>query len=179
MRVFAPLAYAYPIDRLVGRTKFGRSMAHGRLLGHLLVAGLGRRAGAALPDSAVLVPIPLHWRRLGQRGFNQAGEIARVVAAATGLGLRPDWLTRTTATPPQSGLSGVARRRNLAGAFQGRPANGATVILVDDVVTTAATALAAAAALLASGAGTVELWAVARTLAPGAAAPQPADAAKL
>jgi predicted amidophosphoribosyltransferase len=168
-RVVAPLVYAWPVDRLVARAKFGRSLADARLLGQLLAAGL-RWTAAPLPPGAVVVPVPLHWRRLARRGFNQATEIARVVAADLGLPLAPARLRRPVATPAQSGLGQRARRRNVAGAFVAAPAAGEPVLLIDDVVTTVATGLAAAAALRTAGAGPVVLCAVARALPPG---PQP------
>lgn len=164
--VVAPLVYAWPVDRLVARAKFGRSLADARLLGQLLAAGL-RWTAAPLPAGAVVVPVPLHWRRLARRGFNQATEIARVVAADRGLPLAPARLRRPVATSAQSGLGQRARRRNVAGAFVAAPAAGEPVLLIDDVVTTVATGLAAAAALRAAGAGPVVLCAVARALPPG------------
>jgi predicted amidophosphoribosyltransferase len=165
-RVVAPLVYAWPVDRLIARAKFGRSLADARLLGVLLATGL-RRVAAPVPAGAIVVPVPLHWRRLARRGFNQALEIARVVASEHGLPLAPARLSRPVATPAQSGIGRRARRRNVAAAFAARRGSGEPVLLIDDVVTTAATALAAAAALRAAGAGPVVLWAVARALPPG------------
>lgn len=173
-RVVAPLVYAWPVDRLIARAKFGRSLADARLLGQLLATGL-RRVAAPVPAGAVVVPVPLHWRRLARRGFNQALEIARVVAADHDLPLAPARLQRPVATPAQSGMGRRARRRNVAAAFVARPFAGEPVLLIDDVVTTAATALAAAAVLRAAGAGPVVLWAVARALPPR---PQASGAAR-
>jgi ComF family protein len=169
----AALVYTYPVDALVTRTKFGKSLPNARLLGELLLAGLAARPR---PDAAVpvLVPIPLHWQRLARRGFNQATEIARVVAAATGWPLRAGWLARVEPTRAQSALPRQHRQRNVAGAFRARLPAAVPVLLIDDVVTTGATALAAAEALRAAGATAVDLWAVARALAPGTPGGPPA-----
>lgn len=174
-RLRAPLAYDFPVDRLVLRAKFGRSLPVCQALGELLVAGLGPPAAAGGPPP-VVVPIPLHWQRQRTRGFNQAGEIARVVARATGWPLRPDVLRRPRPTREQSGLTAQARRRNLRRAFSvAGVVEGRAILLVDDVITTGATVEGAAAALAAAGAGAIEAWAVARTCRRGSAPGHGAD----
>lgn len=163
VRLRAPLAYDYPVDRLVLRAKFGRALPMCQALGELLVAGLAPPAPAPGPPP-LIVPVPLHWQRQRQRGFNQAAEIARVLAAATGWPLRPDLLRRPRPTREQSALDASARRRNLRRAFTVAGAvAGRAVVLVDDVITTGATVEGAATALAAAGAGAIEGWAVART----------------
>jgi ComF family protein len=174
-RLRAPLAYDYPVDRLVLRAKFGRSLPVCQALGELLVRGL-----ASSPDSPVpplVVPVPLHWQRQHQRGFNQAAEIARVLARATGWPLRGDALRRPRPTREQSALGAQARRRNLRRAFRAAGAvEGRAVLLIDDVITTGATVEGAAAALAAAGAASIEAWAVARTCRRIALAGHAADA---
>jgi ComF family protein len=175
LRLRAPLAYDFPVDRLVLRAKFGRALPVCQALGELLVEGLRPQAAAGDPPPLV-VPIPLHWQRQRRRGFNQAAEIARVVARATGWPLRPDLLRRPRPTREQSGLSAQARRRNLRRAFSVAGAvEGRAVLLVDDVITTGATVEGAAAALAAAGAGAIEAWAVARTCRRAPVAGQGAD----
>jgi ComF family protein len=162
-RLRAPLAYDYPVDRLVLRAKFGRALPVCQALGELLVEGLHPQAAAGGPPPLV-VPIPLHWQRQRSRGFNQAAEIARAVARATGWPLRPDVLRRPRPTREQSGLTAPARRRNLRRAFSvAGDVEGCAVLLVDDVITTGVTVEGAAAALAAAGAAAIEAWAVART----------------
>jgi ComF family protein len=164
-RLWAPLAYEYPVDRLVQRAKFGRSLPACHALAELLVAGLQRSPAVGLgPDGPpVVLPVPLHWQRQRQRGFNQAAEIARVIARARGWPLAPRWLRRIRPTREQSGLPAAVRRRNLRDAFAvGGPVAGHNVLLVDDVITTGATATAAAAVLAAAGAASIHVWAVAR-----------------
>jgi ComF family protein len=176
-RLRAPLAYDYPVDRLVQRAKFGRALPVCDALGELLVEGLGPQVPASgLPP--LVVPVPLHWQRQHRRGFNQAAEIARVVARATGWPLRPDALRRPRPTREQSALTAEARRRNLRRAFTAAGAiEGRAVVLVDDVITTGATVEGAAAALAAAGVGAIEAWAVARTCRRWPVAGQVADGA--
>jgi ComF family protein len=118
-----------------------------------------------LAGAAALVPVPLHPRRLAQRGFNQSELLAAAIGRRIGVSLHARALVRRTDTPPQTGLSAVARRRNVAGAFAVRERgriHGRTVVLVDDVFTTGATARACASALRQAGASAVHLLTVAR-----------------
>src|SRR5690606_34256725 len=105
---------------------------------------LARAGEEVLRGADLVLPVPLHRHRLFSRRYNQAAELARHVAALKHLPFAADLLQRTRATRPQVGLSGTARRRNVAGAFAVAAAKankiaGKTVILVDDVVTTGAT----------------------------------------
>jgi ComF family protein len=114
---------------------------------------------------AVLVPVPLHPRRLRERGFNQSELLAHALGRRSGLVVAPDALVRRKETPPQTGLTASARRSNVSGAFAVRRRSqvaGRVVVLVDDVVTTGATARACAAALRAAGTTEVRLVTAAR-----------------
>ena len=151
--------YGFPVDRLLQRFKFSGDLAVGRWL----ALRLADRAGQA-PRPSFVVPMPLSRERLKMRGFNQAGEIARVVARSIGAPLDLGALERTRDTSAQSGLSRRARRANLRGAFRcPRGLAGKDVALVDDVITTGATANEAARALKRAGAASVHVWAIART----------------
>jgi ComF family protein len=165
---FAPFRYGDPLDRLLTRFKFAADLAAGRVLGTLLVEAVA----PALPADALILPMPLHRRRLAERGFNQAWELARLLARETGLRSRADLLLRMRPTDPQTGLDAASRRRNVRGAFVVPPARttwlaGRTVVLVDDVVTTGATSAEASRALCRAGAAEVIVVAVARAAAPG------------
>ena len=161
-RVTACFAYTAPLDRLLPMFKFHQSMAAGRLLSGLMADALSDVAICA--DDAILAPIPLHRRRLRQRGYDQALELARPLARQLGLPLATDLLLRPKLTGAQSRLDKSARQRNLAGAFMvnTRRALPPRVVLIDDVMTTGATLEAAAEALLAAGVRRVEAWVCAR-----------------
>ena len=161
-RTVAPLAYDYPVDRLLLGLKFGNRIHLARALAQE-IAGRVRedleRSLLDMPDA--LVPVPLHPKRLAARGFNQAEEIARFVGREIGVPVLPGICRRVRHTRMQSRLSDEDRSANVAGAFAcvDSPRNPA---IVDDVVTTGATVDAMAAALLAAGAENLHVWAVAR-----------------
>lgn len=108
----------------------------------------------------VIVPVPLHRRRLRERGYNQAAVLAQALGAAVGLPVREDWLVRVRATSPQVELDAAQRKKNVAGAFRcdlPDQVTGCRVLLVDDVCTTGATLESCSLALRRAGAQSV--WA--------------------
>ena len=113
----------------------------------------------------VIVPVPLHPRRLRQRGYNQALLLARALGRKIALPVRPELLLRQRDTRAQVGLNRQERRENVAGAFRCAPggAQGLTILLVDDVLTTGATLEACAEALVQGGAA--QVWALTLTRA--------------
>jgi ComF family protein len=131
------------------------------------MARLMARAVPAADSSLVVVPVPLHPRRLRQRLFNQAVLLARPLARHWRATLLPDALERRRDTPPTRGLSRAARLRNVAGAIAlspraaGRLA-GRDVLLVDDVMTTGATVDACARQLRRAGARNIDVVTFAR-----------------
>jgi len=136
-------------------------------LAPLLARWISRSARELLAEADALVPVPLHRARLFRRRYNQAAEIARPLAALSGLAYLPDALVRRRATESQAGKSGAGRRRNVAAAFAVPPARAAQVagrriVLIDDVMTTGATAEGCARALKAAGAARVDVAVVAR-----------------
>ena len=108
----SPLAYAYPIDKLVQRFKFEGDLPTGRVLGELLADYLA--AGGEKPDC--MVPVPLHPSRLKERGFNQAMELARPISRRLKIKVRLDLCARVRATEVQSKLDAAERRKNLRDA---------------------------------------------------------------
>lgn len=155
----AAFVYAAPLDRLLPRFKFRRDLAAGRLLSQAMAA-----AFAGLPRPDALVPVPLHGARLRSRGYDQALELARLLASPLGLRVRDDLLRRLRDTAPQSTLDARRRHGNLRGAFGVRDGASvpAHVALVDDVMTTGATLHAAADALRRAGVARVDAWVCAR-----------------
>jgi ComF family protein len=150
--------YAPPIDAMIAALKFHARLELGRAFG-LLMAGRGDLG----PHDAVLA-LPLAAPRLRERGYNQAEEIARALAARIGRPLLRDALVRTRHCPSQQGLNLDKRRSNVRGAFAaGTAVSGLRVLLVDDVLTSGSTLDAAATALKAAGARWVTNCVVART----------------
>lgn len=170
-RTRAAFLYRPPLDHLLRGLKFQRHLHVARVLGILMADRLADGLDADhLPD--LLLPVPLHPQRLRERGYNQALELARPLAAALGVALEPTACRRQRATPPQAGLDAAARRRNLRQAFVAeRVVAGRRVAVVDDVMTTGSTAEAVANALRRAGAREVEIWVCARVPEPGALTP--------
>jgi ComF family protein len=132
------------------------------------MAGWMANAGRELlAECAVVMPVPLHWKRLHQRRYNQSAELARPLAQAAKRLYLPLALVRHRATDSQIGLSALARSRNVQGAFRVphtlRPQiEGRRILLVDDVYTTGATVKACSRALLRAGAAAVDVLTFAR-----------------
>lgn len=157
--------YEGPLRIAIHELKYrGRRRVAGRLAKTLLESGPAR---SLVEGSDVLVPVPLHPRRLRERGFNQAALLARELGKEADRRCDERALVRRKDTSPQTGLSSAARRRNVEGAFVVRrrgPVAGKVVTLVDDVFTTGATAYECARALAEAGAREVRLLSVARVL---------------
>lgn len=152
-------AYEGTLRELIHLFKYSGMKPLGRTLaGHLMLA---------LPRDQqfdVAVPMPLHWRRQWQRGFNQSELLARAIARRWSIPMK-NAVRRTRATAAQAGLSNARRRENVAGAFRVKKTGqveGRRVLLIDDVMTTGATASACALALKRAGAKSVTLLALAR-----------------
>ena len=146
-------------DRVESAATFGRWLA---------AAGVAFKG-----DDAVIAPVPLHWRRLLERRYNQAAILAEALHRAWGIGrLQPDLLRRRSWRASQGSLTAAQRRRNVRDAFavpiRRRPVlEGRRVVLVDDVMASGATANAAARALKKAGAGAVDVLVLARVLKAG------------
>lgn len=159
----AALTYEYPVDHLVRKFKFQRRRDCGQVLAEQLAQAV---LASANPVPDLLIPVPLHYRRLFSRGFNQAEFIARHVGRRLGCRVHPSLLQRIRPTAAQSGLPGRQRRSNVRGAFRCKPLDGLHVALVDDVLTTGTTAGECAATIKAAGAAMVSVWVTARVPAP-------------
>ena len=158
--------YAFPWNDLIGDFKFRCDVGLATLLADRLAAALRQTPRGTEVD--LLLPVPLSTPRLQHRGFNQAWELARRLGDLLRIPAEPHVLQRPVDTHHQAELSLQERSLNLKGAFmvnpQARPAvAGRRVALVDDVMTTGSTFREATRALLLAGAGSVDVWAVART----------------
>jgi ComF family protein len=158
-RARAVAFYDGRVLQAIHRLKYHRQLIYARFLGQLLNAPSAKELAAG---ADLLVPVPLHPRRLRWRGFNQALLLARAFPA---IPLGRNVLVRRRPTLPQVKLSPEERQTNVKGAFLvPKPAAvaGKTVLLVDDVYTTGATAKECARALNRAGVGKVEVLTVAR-----------------
>ncbi len=158
--------YQQPIDSLITRFKYQRRMAAGKVLAQLLVRRLRQHyQHDDWPEA--LIPVPLHWRRQWQRGFNQAHYLAAVLSTELDIPLQASCLVRSKATPSQQGMDRRQRRQNLRHAFDViEPPAHSHIALIDDVVTTGTTANLLCEQLLKQGATRVDVWCLARTPAP-------------
>lgn len=139
-----------------------------------LAPTIGRWTASAgrelLAEADALVPVPLHWRRLWARRFNQSASLAEAISAVSGIPVAHSALKRVKPTAHQVGLSKSERAVNVQGAFR-VPDNGKTdvtgrrLVLIDDVLTSGATADACARALLRAGAANVDVLVFARVVA--------------
>lgn len=144
-------------DRLDLAPMMGRWISHA---GRELLAG-----------ADALVPVPLHWRRLWARRFNQSAMLAAAISAESGVPVTAGALKRVKPTAQQVGLSRTARAANVQGAFGVPPeakgsVHGRRLVLVDDVLTSGATVDGCARALLRAGAANVDVLIFARVADP-------------
>jgi ComF family protein len=156
-----------PYDGVLRDVILRMKHARGEGLADLVAAAWAQKATETLQGLGAdcVVPVPLHWWRRWQRGYNQSEAVARVLARALHLPLFVRGLRRVRATAKQVDLSLTARRDNVRNAFQARPSMpfaGRTVLLVDDVMTTGSTVHEAARALRQGGAARVVVAVLAR-----------------
>jgi len=168
-RARAALVYDGLARRLVHQLKYSDRMDLVPLLARWMVL-----AGKELvSDADLLIPVPLHQRRLLWRRFNQASALTHAVSGMTGVPVAPMILERGRPTRSQVGLSRSGRRRNVRGAFRiaEREAkrgtlSGKHVVLIDDVFTSGATVEACAAVLRRAGARQIDVLTLARVVVP-------------
>ncbi len=150
------------VQHLLHQLKYQGQQEVGRALGRLDGAEL---AAAELgPEFDLIVPVPLHRRKLARRGYNQADAFAEGLAAALPCPWSATALQRTEHTASQTQKNRTERWQNVATVFevaQSAEVVGRRILLVDDVLTTGATLEACGAVLLAAGAKTVSIATIA------------------
>jgi len=156
--------YEGALRALILSYKFSGALGQGRMLRRLLREAY-LRGDLGNGEEKLVVPVPLHPKRLRFRGYNQSLELGRALAGLPGLALCPTGLRRTRNTTPQAGLKQKERLTNLKDAFEADPqlVAGKKIVLVDDVMTTGSTLEWAAKALKRAGASQVECLVLARS----------------
>ncbi|NND64963.1 MAG: ComF family protein [Gammaproteobacteria bacterium] len=167
LRAYSIFEYHFPIDRMLLALKFQKQLGVARVLGLACAWYLEKKLALRTePRPDLIVPVPLHRRRLAERGFNQAHELGRWIANSLRLPFSSTLCRRTRATLAQSHLTASQRRQNLKRAFtvhRSAHTNMPThIAIVDDVMTTMTTATELADTLKDAGTRTVEIWACAR-----------------
>lgn len=137
-------------------------------LAHPLADWLARIAPDFLDKADIVAPVPLHWKRLFKRRYNQSAEISRHLARHADLASVPDLLLRTRKTIPQEGMTRDERFENQSGAFAmgAHDVRGKNILLIDDVMTSGATLSGCAETLRAAGADQINVLVLARVARP-------------
>jgi ComF family protein len=151
------------LPALIRRHKYGLDQSVGRAL----IEYLGDELPVSAADYDVVIPVPLHWRRLWWRGFNQAALLAAEVARRLDLPLDTTAMSRDRFTPPQTAQHHDERIRNVRRAFtvtSPERVRNRRILIVDDVMTTGATVDECARVLIAAGAASVDVFTLARVL---------------
>ena len=169
-RARAAVRYDEIARALVLAFKYGDRLDLAPMMGRWMA----RAGGALLPNADALIPVPLHWRRLWARRFNQSAALARAISEISGVPVVDGALRRVRATPQQVGLSKPERADNVQGAFRvprdrKSEISSRRLILIDDVLTSGATVDTCARALLRAGAAHVDVLVFARVVAPARA----------
>ena len=163
----AVFLYAYPVDAMMLRYKYGNMLNLGDTFGEFLAEKIVLENHFKNID--LIIPMPMHPQRLKERGFNQALEIAKVLTKNCKQKLDYSRVEKQTLTPPQASLPLKERVKNIKGAFKvnddlAGELKGKRIAIVDDVITTGASLNELAKTLKKAGASHVECWVVARTL---------------
>jgi len=158
--LLSPFEYHFPIDKFITELKFRHKLYSAHTLGHLFSEFIKTKS-TPLPEC--IIPVPLHPKRLRQRGYNQSLEIARIVSKNLKIPINRKLCERVKNTAPQTGLDAKNREQNIRNAFriiQAKHYNH--VAILDDVVTTGHTVEALAKLLRQQGISVIQVWSVAR-----------------
>jgi len=154
-------AYQTPVKELIAAGKFQHNLAALNVLGQLLAQIIQQHH---YDNELVLIPVPMHPKKLVERGYNQAYEIALPLAKQLGLTINNHCISRTEESKTQHFLSRKQRQLNAEQLFQVKGFVPKKVAVIDDVFTTGATMRSICTCLQNAGAETIEVWIIARTL---------------
>ncbi|WP_049764465.1 ComF family protein [Methylotenera mobilis] len=160
----ATFTYNYPLDGLLQHYKYNASLNLARTFATLWLDAQRAQVTSMYPID-LIIPMPMHEKRLTERGFNQALEIAKHFSRAFTIPLDYSSCQRIKYTPPQASLKLKERISNMRGAFHCQPSlHNLNIAVVDDVMTTGTSLNELAKTLKQAGAARVECWVMARTL---------------
>jgi len=164
--------YQTPYPTLIKKFKYTKQLIFGELLADLLLESIQSNISPTqLSTIDYLLPVPLHKKKLYQRGFNQAQLLAEKLAKQLHIPILTKTVSRAKETVAQENLSLTERKKNLSKAFdisvnKKQNIQGRRIIIIDDVVTTGATVNSLAKALLQAGAKQIDIWCLCRTSLP-------------
>lgn len=163
-RIISLFRYSSPIDAWISAFKFHEQLAFGKLLSELFYLKL-KEFYTDRPKPQLLIPIPLHPKRLSERGFNQSLELAKPLAKKLGIPLDIKLAVRQRYTAQQSELPLNQRAKNVRSAFkiEELPAKITQIAILDDVVTTGETIQAFCNSLKSRVPLEIDVWCIART----------------
>lgn len=162
-RTYALFLYEPPITQIIMNLKFGQALINARMMGELLSDKIVHAwyHEQSLPEA--IIPMPLHPKRMKQRGYNQAVEIARPIAKILKLPLETSRCQRIINTSAQATLTALARKENVKNAFlMTEKLPYQHVAVIDDVITTGHTMTEFCRTLKHSGVNVIDVWCCAR-----------------
>jgi ComF family protein len=183
-KVYAALIYQAPVVQMIGQFKFNQNLMFGTVLSNLLLTFLKPKyQNQPLPQA--IIPVPLHPKRITERGYNQAHELAKPLGKAFNIPVLYQYCQRIKETAPQTITTSMRERRNnLRDAFQISANENIRrfrfpyfhrenkvhtarslqrIAIIDDVLTTGSTIMMLAKALKKSGIQKIDVWIVAKT----------------
>ena len=162
-RTLSLLSYDELTAKLIYQLKYGANFAAIKVLSGLFSQHIRQQYVDALPQ--LIIPVPLHWRRLHKRGYNQAQLTAKNVGKQLNIKIANHSCRRITATPAQQHLNRTQRKKNIHGAFIAKQLKGIShVAIIDDVITTGETVGELTRSLQQHQPGLrVDAWSLART----------------
>ncbi|MFA5960631.1 MAG: ComF family protein [Tatlockia sp.] len=159
-KVFTAYLFEEPLRHLIHEFKY----QEGLYLAHFLTELILKALPEAASQTECLVPVPLHPRRLRERGFNQAAELAKLLSRQLGIPFANTLCQKTANTASQARLNRKERALNIQQAFSCKPGKYQHITLIDDLLTTGSTAEAIARSLKKQGVTQVDVWCCARAV---------------
>jgi len=162
-KIYALFGYEEPVDRFISNLKFHDQMLYAKMFGILFTKKITHEwyKRKALPQ--YIIPVPLHNKRLRERGYNQSLEIARFISKKLDIPIDIKNCKRIRATKAQALTAAKQRYKNVRGAFRvSDDFKAKHVVIIDDIVTTGNTVTDLCRALKIAGVKQIDVWCVAR-----------------